>query len=85
MIEYQKPNVDFKNLLYELRVISNAMRKKSHEKIVSWIDNHPMNEGSVGKALTFVLPTKGCKYAMANHGGCSMCTLPMDNPLDPSS
>jgi radical SAM enzyme (TIGR01210 family) len=79
-----KINSDFKNLLYELRVISNEMRMQSHEKIINWIDDHPIADGSVGKALTYVLPTRGCKYAMAKHGGCSMCTLPMDNPLEPS-
>ncbi|OLS21095.1 MAG: hypothetical protein HeimC2_34710 [Candidatus Heimdallarchaeota archaeon LC_2] len=77
-------NKDFKNLLFNLRVISNDQRKINHDKIISWIDDHPNPDGSVSKALTYVLPTKGCKYAMAKHGGCSMCTLPMDNPLEPT-
>ena len=61
------------------------MRQVSHEKIINWIDDHPNPDGTIGKALTYVLPTRGCKYAMAKHGGCSMCTLPMDNPLEPST
>ncbi len=77
-------NKDFKEKLYSLRVISNDQRKISHSKIISWIDEHHNPDGSVSKALTYVLPTKGCKYAMAKHGGCSMCTLPMDNPLKPT-
>lgn len=79
-----KSNVEFRDLLYELRVISNDMRQVRHEKIINWIDDHPNPDGTIGKALTFVLPTRGCKYAMAKHGGCSMCTLPMDNPLEPT-
>lgn len=77
-------NKDFKEKLFSLRVISNDQRKISHTKIISWIDEHHNRDGSVSKALTYVLPTKGCKYAMAKHGGCSMCTLPMDNPLKPT-
>ncbi|MFV2013941.1 MAG: archaeosine biosynthesis radical SAM protein RaSEA [Candidatus Heimdallarchaeota archaeon] len=85
MKDLVKPHKEFKKLLYELRVISNEMRQISHEKIINWIDDHSNLDGTIGKALTFVLPTRGCKYAMAKHGGCSMCTLPMDNPLEPSA
>lgn len=77
-------NNEFKDLLFNLRVVSNEKRKQTHNKIINWIDEHPKLDGTVGKALTYVLPTKGCKYAMAKHGGCSMCTLPMDNPLEPT-
>lgn len=74
----------FTRLLGELRVISNEMRQINHKKIINWTDYSPMRDGSVAEALVMVLPTAGCKYALAKHGGCSMCTLPMDNPLRPS-
>ncbi|MHA2503877.1 MAG: archaeosine biosynthesis radical SAM protein RaSEA [Candidatus Kariarchaeaceae archaeon] len=69
----------------KLRILSNEMRKEQHERIINWVDESPFRDGSSGKSLTFVLPTRGCKYAMAKHGGCSMCTLPMDNPLNPTT
>ena len=69
--------------MYELRVLSNEYRQQEHEKIINWVDLMYTPNGP-SEALTMVLPTKGCKYATANHGGCSMCTLPTDNPLQPS-
>ena len=79
----------FTTELLKLRIESNKLRSESHDHIINWVDNSPFknSKGTIvpGKSLTFVLPTKGCKYAMAKHGGCSMCTLPMDNPLNPSS
>ncbi|MDH5401994.1 MAG: archaeosine biosynthesis radical SAM protein RaSEA [Candidatus Heimdallarchaeota archaeon] len=74
----------FTSFIGELRVKSNQERKLHHDKIINWIDEYPMKDGKRGLALTMILPTKGCKYAMAKHGGCSMCTLPMDNPLQPT-
>ena len=72
----------------KLRVMSNQMREQMHQHIINWVDESPFleDDGSItsGLSLTMVLPTKGCKYAMADHGGCSMCTLPMDNPLNPT-
>lgn len=68
----------------KLRVLSNRTRKEEHDKFINWVDKNHMKDGSTSDALTMVLPTKGCKYAMAWHGGCSMCTLPTDNPLNPS-
>ena len=67
----------------KLRIISDATRKE-HSNITNWIDEHHFRNKENGLALAFVLPTKGCKYARAKHGGCSFCTLPTDNPLAPS-
>ncbi len=67
-----------------LRVISDSHREKQHTKITSWVDNHILPDGTMGKAIAMVLPTRACKYARAKHGGCSFCTLPSDNPLNPS-
>ena len=66
-----------------LRVISDSTRK-DHDKIINWIDGHKFKDGSTGKSIAFILPTKACKYARASHGGCSFCTLPTDNPWNPS-
>ncbi|MHA2092174.1 MAG: archaeosine biosynthesis radical SAM protein RaSEA [Candidatus Kariarchaeaceae archaeon] len=74
----------FTTELYRLRVLSNEMRKQEMTRIINWMDRYPSLEGEEAMAIVFILPTKGCKYALAKHGGCSMCTLPMDNPLAPT-
>lgn len=66
-----------------LRIISDQQRKE-HTKIISWVDSHYLPDGRVVNALAMVLPTRACKYARAKHGGCSFCTLPSDNPYNPS-
>lgn len=73
----------FRNELQQLRVLLDGTRSE-HQKIIKWIDGHYFASGKVGKAVAFVLPTRACKYARAGHGGCSFCTLPTDNPMDPS-
>ncbi|MCY3414073.1 MAG: archaeosine biosynthesis radical SAM protein RaSEA [Candidatus Heimdallarchaeota archaeon] len=74
----------FTSELIRLRDFSNTLRNDFHDKIINWIDANPLDDGTITEALTMVLPTKGCKYALAWHGGCSMCTLPTDNPLNPT-
>lgn len=68
----------------KLRIYSTTLRKEYHDKIINWVDQVLLPDGTTGEALTFVLPTRGCKYATASHGGCTMCTLPTDNPLAPT-
>lgn len=68
----------------KLRVLSNKTRKEYHDKFINWIDMAHLRDGTQTEALTMVLPTRGCKYATAWHGGCTMCTLPNDNPLKPT-
>ena len=68
----------------KLRVLSTELRKEEHDKFINWIDVNPMRDGSVSQVLTIVLPTRGCKFALAWHGGCTMCSLPSDNPRNPS-
>ncbi|MHA2250581.1 MAG: archaeosine biosynthesis radical SAM protein RaSEA [Candidatus Kariarchaeaceae archaeon] len=74
----------FTKELYTLRVLSNQQRKDETTRMINWVDEYSSTDGNRRKALVFVLPTKGCKYALGKHGGCSMCTLPMDNPMNPS-
>ncbi len=74
----------FSQEIFRIRLKANEERKEKLGKIIQWVDDYPMKDGSVSQALVFVLPTKGCKYSLAKHGGCSMCPLPLDNPWDPS-
>ena len=67
-----------------LRVLSDQKRKE-HTKIVSWVDRHYLPNGREVNAIAMVLPTRACKYARAKHGGCSFCTLPSDNPYNPTT
>ncbi len=66
-----------------LRVLSDQTRKE-HERIINWKDQHYFGNGKQGSSLAMVLPTRACKYARAKHGGCSFCTLPTDNPYNPT-
>ncbi len=75
---------EFISEIIRLRNISNSQRQEFHDKIIHWVDKVPLLNGGIGESLTFVLPTKGCKYALAKHGGCTMCTLPNDNPMNPT-
>ena len=66
------------------RIRAQATTKRKHDfKIRAWLEGAPLPNGGKGTSLTFVLPTRGCKFAEAKHGGCSMCGYPNENPLDP--
>jgi archaeosine synthase beta-subunit len=67
----------------KLRLLSDSERVE-HQNIINWVDKHYFANGSIGHSLAMVLPTRACKYARAKHGGCSFCTLPSDNPLNPT-
>lgn len=73
----------FTQEICRLRILSDQERVE-HQRITNWIDKHYYADGSVGHSLAMVLPTRACKYARAKHGGCSFCTLPSDNPLNPT-
>ncbi len=74
----------FTTEISKLRIISTRTRNEFHDKLINWVDTNYMLDASTADVLTFVLPTRGCKYALAWHGGCTMCTLPTDNPLNPT-
>ncbi len=63
--------------------VKASSKRKSHFRIISWIEGAPLPSGERGTSLTFILPTRACKFAEAKHGGCSMCGYPNENPPDP--
>ncbi|MFX1514163.1 MAG: archaeosine biosynthesis radical SAM protein RaSEA [Promethearchaeota archaeon] len=42
-------------------------------------------DGQPGTAIVIILPTKGCKWALGDQGGCFMCGYIEDAPIDPST
>ncbi len=66
----------------KIRVKASSNRKP-HFRVISWIEGAPLPDGSRGTSLTFILPTRACKFAEAKHGGCSMCGYPNENPPEP--
>ncbi len=60
-----------------------SLEKRSHSrKVVSWVEDHRAHTKAT-KAIVFILPTKGCSWALSNSGGCSICGYLYDNPQEP--
>jgi radical SAM enzyme (TIGR01210 family) len=76
-----KINPDFANSIREIR--DKALGERSHSrKVVHWVEDHRLRSGP-GKAIVFILPTKGCSWALSKSGGCSICGYIYDNPQEP--
>ncbi len=52
--------------------------KEQLEKPISFWTKKDRLLNEVGKELTIILRTKGCSWALSNHGGCSMCGYVQD-------
>ncbi len=77
-----KINPDFANTIREIR--GKALGERSHSrKVVHWVEDHRLRSGP-GKAIVFILPTKGCSWALSKSGGCSICGYIYDNPQEPN-
>ncbi len=77
-----KINPDFANTIREIR--DKALEERSHSrKVVNWVEDHRLRSGP-GKAIVFILPTKGCSWALSRSGGCSICGYIYDNPQEPN-
>ncbi|MFX0162353.1 MAG: archaeosine biosynthesis radical SAM protein RaSEA [Candidatus Hodarchaeota archaeon] len=64
---------DFSNEIKTIRSYHfSNIKKKEGLSAKYWIENDRLLKG-VGKALTIILPTKGCSWALSKSGGCSMC------------
>ena len=61
----------------------SLVKRKNHIKVKSWIEDFPLISGEIGKAIVFILPTRGCYLALSKLGGCSMCSYLFDNPAKP--
>ncbi|MHA1803562.1 MAG: archaeosine biosynthesis radical SAM protein RaSEA [Promethearchaeota archaeon] len=74
----------------QLRLKSIKMSKKRNENLHSkpvafWIKEERLMHGR-GKEFTIILRTKGCKWALGNKGGCTMCGYIQDaciSPIEP--
>lgn len=66
--------------IQKIRVTTLATRKHSR-KVTHWTENHRLRSGK-GTALVFILPTRGCSWALAKSGGCSICGYIYDNPQE---
>jgi predicted RNA-binding protein (TIGR00451 family) len=65
----------------QIREKSLPSREHSR-KVIHWDEEHYLRSG-LGKALVFILPTKGCSWALSKSGGCSICGYIYDNPQEP--
>lgn len=73
-----KSNTILRHILNEIRKSSLSSRSHS-KKVISWIEDHRLRSKSA-KALVFILPTRGCSWALSGSGGCSFCGYLYDNP-----
>ncbi|ABR54251.1 Radical SAM domain protein [Methanococcus vannielii SB] len=73
--------------LKNLRVKNLKKRKEKNPDypIASWIQDDIFQDKTIGKSLTIILRTKGCKWAY-DSGGCTMCSYLMDaSPVEITS
>ena len=74
----KKINKEFARKIYAIR--QKQLKRGSKEKnLIAWVEDHRLRSGK-GKALVFILPTKGCSWALSKSGGCSICGYLYDNP-----
>ncbi|MHA1167011.1 MAG: archaeosine biosynthesis radical SAM protein RaSEA [Candidatus Hodarchaeales archaeon] len=48
-------------------------RRKKDSRIITWTEDTILSSGKEGKAIVFIIPTKGCYWARASSGGCTVC------------
>ena len=78
-----KINKSFAEDIKQIR--ENMLPSREHSrKIIHWEEEHRSRTGE-GKALVFILPTRGCSWALSGSGGCSVCGYLYDNPQHPDS
>ncbi len=65
-----------------LKIRESTLPTRRHSrKVTHWKEDHRLRSGK-GEALVFILPTKGCSWALAKSGGCSICGYIYDNPQE---
>ena len=77
-----KINVPLAEEILKIRESALTTRKHSR-KVTHWTESHRLRSGE-GEALVFILPTKGCSWALSKSGGCSICGYIYDNPQEPN-
>ncbi len=75
-----KFDIEFAQSIKEIR--EKSLGDRSHtRKVVHWVEDHRLRSGP-GKAIVFILPTRGCSWALSKSGGCSICGYIYDNPKE---
>ena len=75
-----KIDSEFSKTIREIR--EKSLEDRSHtRKVVHWVEDHRLLSGP-GKAIVFILPTRGCSWALSKSGGCSICGYIYDNPQE---
>ena len=76
-----KINKNFAEIITQIR--NDNLEGRSHSRdVVHWEEDHRLRSGAA-KAIVFILPTRGCSWALSNSGGCSICGYLYDNPQHP--
>ncbi len=76
-----KINKNLAEIITQIR--NDNLESRSHSRdLVHWEEDHRLRSGAA-KAIVFILPTKGCSWALSNSGGCSICGYLYDNPQHP--
>ncbi|MCG3218115.1 MAG: archaeosine biosynthesis radical SAM protein RaSEA [Candidatus Heimdallarchaeota archaeon] len=57
--------------------------RRKYRPVKKWIESCRLLNGRTSKALVFILPTRGCSWALKD-GGCTMCGYIYDNPVEPT-
>lgn len=75
-----KINAPFAEIISGIR--KKSLEERSHSRsVINWEENHHLRQGE-GKAIVFILPTRGCSWALSRSGGCSICGYIYDNPTE---
>ncbi|MFX1238252.1 MAG: archaeosine biosynthesis radical SAM protein RaSEA [Promethearchaeota archaeon] len=77
MKKSNSPFSPLKDKILHLRSIALRKRKpldseRINRPVSYWIKEDRLRSG-IGKEFTIILRTKGCKWALSENGGCSMC------------
>ena len=67
--------------IHRTRVLGFETRSRNSVKVFSKISETTLSFGQ-GLAITMVIPTVGCTWALSKSGGCSMCGYINDSTLD---
>ncbi len=74
----------YQTLAIKLRHNRGQRGKSQRNHSISWQEETSLN-GKPGNAIVIILPTKGCKWAVGEYGGCFMCGYIEDAPITPIS
>ncbi|MCG3215539.1 MAG: archaeosine biosynthesis radical SAM protein RaSEA [Candidatus Heimdallarchaeota archaeon] len=76
-----KINTSYSESIKQIRE-KNLPSREHSRRIIHWEEKHRI-KSEVVKALVFILPTRGCSWALSGSGGCSVCGYLYDNPQKP--